>query len=125
MKRLIAQIWVVLALALLAGTANAAAPIARIIVVQTTDLSAYLKEVGNLRAQFRKIAPSVSLRVFRARFAGPEAGTVVVAVEMPDLATLARIDELQKSNTEVAATMERIGKLRKIVSDSLYEEVSP
>ncbi|HUI59418.1 MAG TPA: hypothetical protein VLX90_04310 [Steroidobacteraceae bacterium] len=123
MKRLIAQIWVVLALALIAGTASAA-PIARIIVVQTTDLSAYLHEVGTLRSQMKKVLPAVSMRVFRARFAGPEAGTVVVAVEMPDLATLAKMDEFQKSNTEIAATMERIGKLRKIVSDSIYDELS-
>ena len=51
-------------------------------------------------------------------------GTLIVAVEMPDLAALAKVDELQKSNTEIAATMQKIGALRKIVSDSLYEEVN-
>jgi hypothetical protein len=29
----------------------------------------------------------------------------------------------KKANTEIAATMQKIGALRKIVSDSLYEEV--
>jgi hypothetical protein len=44
---------------------------------------------------------------------------------MPDLATLAKVDDAQKTNAEIAATMQRIGALRKIVSDSLYEELSP
>jgi len=30
-----------------------------------------------------------------------------------------------KSNAEISATMQRIGALRKILSDSLYEELSP
>jgi hypothetical protein len=124
MKTRIPHVLLALGLALFCCSANAAS-IARIIVVETSDLTAYLHEVDNLRAEFKKLAPTVSLRVFRARFAGPEAGTVVVAVEMPDLATLAKLDELQKSNSEVAATMGRIVKLRKIVSDSLYDEVSP
>lgn len=116
--------WAVLGVALLGATA-VAAPIDRIIVVQATDLPAYLKEIETLRGQFKKAGVNVSLRVFRAMFAGPEAGTIVVAVEMADLATLAKINELQKSNPDISATMGRIGKLRKIASDSLYEELSP
>jgi hypothetical protein len=124
MRKLIAPVLLTLAFALGCGTA-AAGSIARIIVVETADLPGYLHEVDSLRAQFKKLLPTVSLRVFRARFAGTDSGAVVVAVEMPDLATLAKLDELQKSNAEVAATMARIGKMRKIVSDSLYDQVSP
>lgn len=42
---------------------------------------------------------------------------------MPDLATLAKVDELQKSNAEIAATVQKIGTMRKIVSDSTCEEL--
>jgi hypothetical protein len=38
--------------------------------------------------------------VWRARFAGSDAGAIVVSVEMPDLSTLAKVDELQRSNPE-------------------------
>ncbi len=65
----------------------------------------------------------MTIRIWRARFAGSEAGTLIVAVEMPDLAALAKVDELQESNTEIAARMQKIGALRKIVSDRLYGEL--
>jgi hypothetical protein len=116
--------WALLGVALVGGTA-VAGPIDRIIVVQTTDLPAYLKEVDTLRGQFKKAGVAVTLRVFRATYAGPEAGAIVVAVEVADLATLGKVNELQKSNADISATLGRIGKLRKIVSDSLYEELSP
>jgi hypothetical protein len=108
-----------------AGSALAASPILRVIVIQTTDLKAYIHEVDTLRAQFKKSGIPVTLRAWRARFAGTDAGAVVVSVEMPDLATLAKVDDAQKTNAEIVATMQRIGALRKIVSDSLYEELSP
>jgi len=105
-----------------AGSASAAT-IARVIGVQVTDIKAYAHEVDVLQGQFKKAGVAVTIHIWRARFAGSEAGTLIVAIEMPDLATLAKVDELQKSNPEIAATMQRIGPLRKIVSDSLYEEV--
>lgn len=48
---------------------------------------------------------------------------MVVSIEMADLATLATVDAAQKSNAAIAATMQRIGALRKIASDSLYAEL--
>ena len=120
MRRLIISCCAILGLALLSGTASAGS-IQRVIVVQPTDLTAYLHEVETLRSQFKKAGAAVTLRVWRARFAAAEAGTIVVTVEMADLATLAKVDTLQSSNPDIAATMGRIAKLRKIVSDSLYD----
>ena len=125
MRKIIVCVSAVIGLALGSGSALAASPILRVIVIQTTDLKAYIHEVDTLRAQFKKAGIPATLRAWRARFAGTDAGAVVVSVEMPDLATLAKLDEAQKSNAEIAATMQRIGGLRKIVSDSLYEELSP
>jgi len=122
MRRILLSAFAVTALALGFGPASAA-PIARIIGVQVTDLKAYAHEVDVLRGQFKKAGVMVTLRIWRARFAGSDAGNLFVAVEMPDLATLAKVDELQKSNADIAATMQKIGAMRKIVSDSLYEEV--
>jgi len=122
MRKILLSVVTAAGLALAAGSASAA-PIARVISVQVTDLKAYAHEVDVLQGQMKKAGVAVTIRIWRARFAGSDAGTLIVAIEMPDLATLAKVDELQKSNTEIAATMQKIGALRKIVSDSLYEEV--
>jgi hypothetical protein len=122
MRKILLSVVTAAGLALAAGSASAA-PIARVISVQVTDLKAYAHEVDVLQGQMKKAGVAVTIRIWRARFAGSDAGTLIVAIEMPDLATLAKVDELQKSNTEIAATMQKIGALRKIVSDSIYEEV--
>ena len=123
MRKIILCMSAVIGIALWSGSAGAATM--RVIVVQSTDLKAYLHEVATLRAQFKKIGLPVTLRAWRARFAGSEAGAIVVSVEVPDLATLAKVDDAQKGNSEIAATMQRIEGLRKIASDSIYEELSP
>lgn len=125
MRRIILCVSALFAFALGAGNALAASPIMRVIVVQSTDLKGYTHELDTLRSQFKKAGVQVTLRAWQARFAGPDAGSIVVTVELPDLAALVKVDELQKSNAEISATMQRIGALRKILSDSLYEELSP
>jgi hypothetical protein len=125
MRKIIVCISAVIGFAFGSGSALAAPPILRVIVVQTSDLKTYVHEVDVLQAQYKKSGMPVTIRAWRARFAGADAGTIVVSVEMPDLATLAKVDEAQKSNAEIAATMQRIGGLRKIVSDSLYDELKP
>jgi hypothetical protein len=120
MRRIIISCCAILGLALLSGMASAAS-IQRVIIIQSTNLTAYLKEIDTLRSQFKKAGVAVTLRVWRARFAAAEAGTVVVTVEVADLVTLAKLDTLQASDPEISATMERIAKVRKIASDSRYE----
>lgn len=124
MRRVLLCGWMALGLALASGAALAA-PVLRVIVVDTRDLKAYLHEVEQLRAEYKKAGVPITLRAWRATFAGPDAGSVVVTVEVADLATLAKVQEMQKSNAEIAATMQRIGALRHIDSDSLFEELSP
>ncbi len=111
-----------LALAAAAGSSTAA-PIARVIVVETSNLPAYLHEVETLRAQFRKAGLPVTLRIWRARYAGSQTGTIIGTIEVPDLATLAKVEAARKSNPDIGATMERVEKLRKLTSDSIYEEL--
>ena len=112
-----------LAFAAAAGTSTAA-PIARVIIVETKDMPAYLREVENLRQKTRKAGLKTTLRVWQVRFGGADAGTTIVTVEMPDLATLARLDAMLKSDAEYAAIMSRIGKIRQIKSDSILEELT-
>jgi len=112
---------------LLAFVCNAAvaAGLSRVIIIQTTNLTAYLHEIDTLRTQYKGAGLPITIRVSRAVFAGSEAGSVAVVVDMPDYATLSKLNDLQKSNAGIAATMDRIGKIRKITSDSLYEVLSP
>lgn len=115
-----------LALVLMSARVLAADPVVlRVIVVETADVSAYVHEISTLGAISKKIGSPVTLRVFKARFAGPNTGTVVVSVEYANLSALAKNDELMRSNADLVAQMKKIAAIRKIVSDSIYEEQTP
>jgi len=116
----------VVGLALGSAAALSAPTTLRVIAVQTPDVKSYRHEVETLQGEFKKEGLPVTLRVWRATYAGPDTGTIIVTVEVPDLATLAKVeDALMKPNSALGATMKRIDAIRKITSDSLYEELSP
>lgn len=97
----------------------------RVIVVQTDNLEGYLKEISRGQAILQKLGASQNLRVWRARFAGPNAGTVVVTIEYPDLVTYADNDKKLSGDAEFKAWLKGLDKYRKITSDSLYDELKP
>jgi hypothetical protein len=124
--RLILSILAVMGLALASASALPASATLRVIAVQTSDIKTYRHEVDTLQGEFKKEGLPVTLRVWRATYAGPDTGTIIVTVEVPDLATLGKIEEaVMKPNSALGATMKRIEAIRKIASDSLYEELSP
>lgn len=127
MGKLILSILAAMGLALVSAAAlPASSATLRVIAVQTNDLKTYRHEVETLQSEFKKEGLPVTLRVWRATYAGPDTGTIIVTVEVPDLATLAKIEEaVTKPNSALGATMKRIEAIRKIASDSLYEEISP
>jgi hypothetical protein len=114
-----------LGLMLIAGTpAWAAEPVAlRVLVVQPTDLKAYLHELQAAQGIIKKAGMSTKVRIWQAQFAGPEAGTVIVSLEFANLAELAHYYELTRNNAELAAELAKLAPLRKVVSDSLYQEL--
>jgi hypothetical protein len=113
-------------LALASTAALPASTVLRVIAIQTPDIKTYRHEVETLQGEFKKEGLPVTLRVWRATYAGPDTGTIIVTVEVPDLGTLAKIEEaVMKPNSALGATMKRIEAIRKIASDSLYEELSP
>ncbi len=107
---------------LLAGV-SAQAAVFRVVVVEVSDTGMYMKEIDNIRAAMKRLNVDGTLRVMRARFAGEAAGTVVVAVEYKDMASFAATDAALATDADNTATMRRIEALRKIVSDSLYQEL--
>jgi hypothetical protein len=98
--------------------------VSRVIVVQTADVPGYVHEVETLQALLKKAGLPATLHVWRATFAGADAGSIVVTVEVPNLATIAKIDDTVRTNPDVAAEMKKINAMRKIVSDSLYDLLS-
>lgn len=113
-----------LALCLLAGAAAEAATL-RVVVVQATDVDAYVKAIEQGKALLKSKGGTGTIRIWRARFAGPDAGAVAVAIEFANLQALAKDDALMATDPEIKAWLQGLDKLRKVVSDSIYNELTP
>jgi ribosomal protein L2 len=98
------------------------ATILRVVVVKTDDPAAYAQEIEKGRQIMKNLGIQGQTRVWQARFAGPEAGAVVVSIEYPNMAAFA--DAVAKTNgsSEYQTWLKGLDKIRKIVSDSLYTE---
>ena len=95
----------------------------RVIVVQTDDVNAYLKELDAARAITKRLGGTSVIRVWRARFAGDSAGSFVVTIEYASMMAYAREEEKAQSDPEEQALLARLAKMRRILSDSLYTEL--
>ena len=113
-------------LGLIASLSAAAADsaVSRVIVVQTADVPGYVHEVETLQALLKKAGVAATLRVWRATYAGADTGSIVVTVEVPNLAGIAKVEDTIRTNPDLAAEMKKISAMRKIVSDSLFESLS-
>lgn len=113
-----------LAFAMLSTSAQAA--VLRAVRVETNDVAAYAKQIEVARQIMAKAGSVGVLRVWVGRYAGTNAGSVVVTVEYPDMMSLAKDhEELYKKNEDFKAWLARLSGMRKIVSDTIYEEASP
>lgn len=110
-------------LGLFAWAGNAEATVLRVVVVETGDQAAYLQQIEQVKAHYKRLGSTATVRVWRARFAGTDAGAIVVAVEYKDMADFAATDAKATADPGMQATMKTMGGMRKIVSDSLYEEL--
>jgi len=117
----------VLVLFLLAPTLVLAADptVLRVIAVQTDSPDTYLKEIEKGRAMFKRLGVPAEVRVWKGRFAGDEAGAIVVSIEFPSLVALAEAEARLSADSEYVAWLKQLDKVRKIVSDSLYGELGP
>ncbi|MGB7740796.1 MAG: hypothetical protein WBM03_16945 [Steroidobacteraceae bacterium] len=121
MKRLTVMLAALVGLFVLANSAQA--NVLRVVVVETNDVTAYMGQLNTLRASLQRLGSKSTVRAWRARFAGPNAGSIVVAVEYADMATFAAEDSMIAKDAEYQATLKSMSQIRKIVSDSLYEEL--
>lgn len=109
----------------LLGTVSAQAAVLRVVVVEASDSAAYVKALEQGKALMKTKGLPNNLRVWRARFAGDKAGAIVVGIEYANLEELAKADATMNSDADLKAWLASLGKLRKIVSDSIYEELHP
>ena len=125
MPRKIASFMVAAALALaMSGAAFAASTMwARVITVKTDNLSAYMAELDKGRAMLKRLGVSVQLRVWRAQYAGPQAGTLTITQEYPSWAAFADGQAKTMADPEFAKWLAGLDKVRTITSDSLYREL--
>ena len=111
------------ALLALCAWAPAQATVLRVIVVETADPVAYMAQVAKVDAKMKALGGKQTVRAWRGRFAGDDAGAIVVTLEYPDMVSFATTDAKTAADAEFQALMKEIGQIRKIVSDSIYEEI--
>jgi hypothetical protein len=112
------------AVALMLGAA-AEAGVLRVVVVEASDAAAYAKAIEQGKTLMKAKGLPADIRVWRARFAGERAGSVVAAIEYPSLEALAKADATMNTDADLKAWLASLSKVRKIISDSIYEEVKP
>ncbi len=120
-KQVAVAVLSILALMIFAPAAEAA--VLRVVVVETADAAAYAKEIAKGQVMLERLETGAIVRVWRARFAGTDTGKVVVSIEYADMATLVKAETKAMADAEYTAWLAGLAKIRKVVSDSTYEEL--
>lgn len=95
----------------------------RVIVVKTEDASAYLHELDKGKVMLKRLGITVQMRAWRATYAGPDTGSVIVSQEYPSFAAFAEAAAKTAADPEFSQWLRSLDKVRKIASDSLYQEL--
>jgi hypothetical protein len=115
------------AMVLLLGLANSAmaqkSTVVRVVVVKTDNPAAYAAELEKGKELLKKLGLPATIHVYRASYAGPEAGTVVATIEYPSFTALAEAETKLQADKDYLAWIKGLDKVRTIVSDSIYREL--
>ena len=95
----------------------------RVLAVKTDNADAYVKEIAKGQALMKKLGSPAIIRVWRARFAGDNAGSIVVAIEYPSLMAMAKDEAVVEADADYQTWFKGLDKIRTIVSDSIYNEL--
>ena len=98
------------------------ATVLRVIRVKTDNVAAYVAEIEKGRQLQKSLGSSAQIRVWQTRFAGPDAGAVVVSIEYPSMAAYVADEAKVDASAEYQTWLKGLNKIRTIVSDSLYNE---
>lgn len=94
----------------------------RVVVVKTENPAAYAQEIEKGRQIMKGLGVQQITRVWQARFAGPEAGAVVVSIEYSSMDAFTDAYKKTNASSDYQNWLKDLDKVRKIVSDSLYTE---
>jgi hypothetical protein len=95
----------------------------RVVVVKTDDVAGYLQSLEKGKEIMNNLGIKGSVRVWRATFAGPNAGNIIVAIEFPDMHALADAEAKIRTDKNYQAWLGEMAKNRAVISDSLYTEL--
>ena len=98
------------------------ATVLRVVVVKADNPAAYAQELEKGRQIMKSLGVQATTRVWQARFAGPETGSMVVSIEYPSLDAFAEAYAKTNASSDYQNWLKGLDKVRKIVSDSLYTE---
>ena len=125
MKTLIAAVLFAVTTALSAATYADGHTTLRVVTVSTSDVEAYVAELGKGKQMMAKLTPKMVMRAWQATFAGEETGTVIVSLEYPgSTSAFAAAWEKTLADKKMADWLKGLGDMRELVSDSLYRELS-
>ena len=97
----------------------------RVVAVSTSNVEAYVAELGKGKQMMAKLTPKMVMRAWQATFAGEETGAVIVSLEYPgSTSAFASAWEKTLKDKNMNAWLKGLGNLRELVSDSLYRELS-
>ena len=97
----------------------------RVVTVATDDVDAYIVQLRKGKQLMMKVAPKMLMRAWRGTFAGEAAGSIIVSLEYPgSLSDFASAWEKTQGDKDMAAWLDGLSGMRKLVSDSLYQEIS-
>ncbi len=94
----------------------------RVVTVKTDDVAAYLAELEKGKEIMKKLGVTAITRIWHATFAGPNAGSVLVSIEFPNMAALAEASK-ELTNPEYMTWLKGMDKMRTVISDSLLQEL--
>ena len=95
----------------------------RVVSVETENVERYIAQLKTGKKLIQAQDANWSMSAFQSTFAGPNTGSVIVAVQYPGgLSDFARAWEANMANEEISSWLASLGDLRTIVSDSLYVE---
>jgi ABC-type sugar transport system substrate-binding protein len=124
MRKHTAMAVVMLLLVCLASSAAFAqkATVLRVVVIKTDNPTAYVQEIEKGRQVMKSLGVQGMTRVWQAKFAGPDAGLIVVSIEYPNMAAFVDADAKEHASADYQNWLKGLDKIRKIISDSLYTE---
>jgi len=135
MKSKIRAISMTITMVLALGTSLAALPsdtlasdsVLQVVAVQVKPgkLDAYAGKVKQLNAITKRLGTQATMRMWRATMAGDATGSVIVGLEFPSLSAFAEASEKLQADAEWQKLIAGLDDIRTLVSQSLYEEISP